>query len=82
MADRPISRKKNVTEGGAGVHKRGEGLGTGPVGSGHVPSTGGSSGGSDGNVTRGGGKGSLLFVIIAIVVLLGGGGGIISPIGA
>ena len=81
MADRPISRKKNVTEGGAGVHKRGEGLGTGPVGSGHVPGTGGSSGGSDGNVTRGGGKGSLLFVIIAIVVLLGGGGGLSSLLG-
>jgi len=85
MADRPIGRKKNVTEGGAGVHKRDEALGTGPVGSGHIPSSGGlSSGGSSsgGNVTRGsGGKGTMLFVIIAIVVLLGGGGGLTSLLG-
>lgn len=33
MENRPSAKKKNVTEGSAGVHKRGEGLGTGPVGS-------------------------------------------------
>ncbi len=32
--NRPRKREKNVTGEGAGVHKRGEGLGTGPVGSG------------------------------------------------
>jgi len=31
--DKPHARKKNITEGGGDVHKRGEGLGTGPVGS-------------------------------------------------
>lgn len=29
---RPMARQKNVTEGSSGVHRRGEGLGTGPVG--------------------------------------------------
>ncbi len=81
MADRPISRKKNVTDGGAGVHKRGEGLGTGPVGSGHIPGSGSTGTGSDTNVTRGGGRGPMLFVIIAIVLLLGGGGGLSSLLG-
>ncbi len=38
MADnKPRSREKNVTGQGAGVHRRGEGLGTGPVGSGSNP---------------------------------------------
>lgn len=31
---RLVGRQKNVTESGKGVHRRGEGLGTGPVGSG------------------------------------------------
>lgn len=30
---RTVGRQKHVTEGGNGVHRRGEGLGTGPVGS-------------------------------------------------
>ena len=69
MADRPISRKKNVTEGGAGVHKRGEGLGTGPVGSGHVPSGGSMNSSSGGNVTRGGGRSPIMFIVVAAIIL-------------
>ena len=33
MDNRPRSREKNVTSGGSGAHRRGDGLGTGPVGS-------------------------------------------------
>ncbi|MCR4788711.1 MAG: peptidase C11 [Lachnospiraceae bacterium] len=82
MADRPIGRKKNVTDGGAGVHKRGEGLGTGPVGSpsGYGQGSGTPSGGG-GNVQRGGGRSPLLLIIIAAIVLLGGGGGLSSLLG-
>ena len=39
--NRPRKREKNVTGEGAGVHKRGEGLGTGPVGSGSGNPAGG-----------------------------------------
>ena len=80
--NRPKGREKNVTTGGQGVKKRGEGLGTGPVGS-----TGGSSGegsgsGSNGS-TRASGKkkSSLLTIIIAVVALLGGGGGLTGILG-
>ncbi|MCR4936652.1 MAG: peptidase C11 [Lachnospiraceae bacterium] len=72
MADRPRSRLKNVTGGGNGVHLRGSGLGTGPVGSGsHF------SGGSGGGDRSGGSGGGLLkLIVIVAVLLLGGGGGI------
>lgn len=79
MADRPIGRKKNITAGGSGVHKRGGGLGTGPVGSGNVP--GGSYDSAGGNVTRGGRRSPLMFIIIAAVLLLGGGSGISTFLG-
>ncbi|MBQ7864419.1 MAG: peptidase C11 [Lachnospiraceae bacterium] len=75
--NRPRGRVKNVTNNSKGVKKRGEGLGTGPVGS-----TGGSVGGSNdvpsggGRATRAGGKkNNLLTIIIIVVLLLGGGGG-------
>ena len=42
--NRPRAREKHVTGPGAGVHRRGEGQGTGPVGSGSA--FGGDSGGS------------------------------------
>ncbi|WP_090529295.1 clostripain-related cysteine peptidase [Pseudobutyrivibrio sp. UC1225] len=79
MADRPVSRKKNVTGSGS-VNRRGSGLGSGPVGGGaggHVPGgsgSGGFSGNRDGGYGGGGGLGKL--IIIALVVLLGGGGGL------
>lgn len=74
--NRPRGRVKNVTNNSKGVKKRGEGLGTGPVGS-----TGGSMGGSNsapsgsGRATRAGGKGGLIKIILIVVLLLGGGGG-------
>ncbi|MCR5399079.1 MAG: peptidase C11 [Lachnospiraceae bacterium] len=75
MADRPVSRKKNVTDGGSGVHKRGAGLGSGPVGAG----TSGSGSGSGG--TRSGGRSPLIYVIAIIILLLGGGGGLTTLLG-
>ena len=84
MANAPRGREKNYTGQGKDVYKRGDGLGTGPVGNAggyqNRPGTTGSSsgnGGSGGNggSTRAGGKRSpLLLIIIAAVVLLGGGG--------
>ena len=74
--NRPRGRVKNVTNNSKGVKKRGDGLGTGPVGS-----TGGSMGGSSSapsggeRATRAGGKGGLIKIILIVVLLLGGGGG-------
>ena len=74
--NRPRGRVKNVTNNSKGVKKRGEGLGTGPVGS-----TGGSMGGSSSapsggeRATRAGSKGGLIKIILIVVLLLGGGGG-------
>ncbi|MBO4809887.1 MAG: peptidase C11 [Lachnospiraceae bacterium] len=84
MANRPLGRKKNVTGGGSGVHKRGDGLGIGPVGTGGYGSGSSpiSSGPSGGNMNRGGRKSPLFFLIVIIVlVLLGGGGGLGSLLG-
>ena len=73
---RPRSRDKYVTGGGSGVHRRGEGRGTGPVGTGHGPSGGGDFGGSGGK--RSGGQRGLPIpaIIILLIALLGGGGGL------
>ncbi len=74
--NRPRGRVKNVTNNSKGVKKRGDGLGTGPVGS-----TGGSVGGSSSapsggeRATRASGKGGLIKIILIVVLLLGGGGG-------
>ncbi len=61
MADnRPRGREKRVTSGGSGVHRRGSGLGTGPVGnsSGYSGRGSGGSGGSGGGGGFGGSGGS------------------------
>ena len=72
MADnKPRGRKRNVTGGGTGVHLRGDGLGTGPVGSGTAPGSGSSGGGGQRN---GRGMGGLPLIVIIIIALLGGGG--------
>ncbi|MBR6526671.1 MAG: peptidase C11 [Lachnospiraceae bacterium] len=71
MANRPRSREKRVTGGSAGVHKRGSGLGTGPVGGGY---SGRGSGASGGGMRSGGGRSPLSIIIILIIALLGGGG--------
>ena len=90
--NRPTGRKKVVTDNSLGVHKRGEGQGTGPVGTGSRPGGvnrpggsdrgGGQSGGDGGNrsagPTRSGGKSPLIIIILLIVVLLGGGKGFLS----
>ncbi len=72
MDNRPKGREKNIVGEGKGVYKRGEGLGTGPVGSadGHAGRTGGSGGGQ----RAGGKKSPLLTIILAAIVLLGSGG--------
>lgn len=82
--NRPRGRVKNVTNNSKGVKKRGEGLGTGPVGS-----TGGNMGGNSNSeasgsrrTSRAGGKkNNILTIIIVVVLLLGGGGGLTGLLG-
>ena len=81
MADqRPLGREKNVTGPGKGIKRRGEGLGTGPVGSsdGYSGRTGG---GSSSGPRRSGGGGGLGIIGLLLVLLLGGGGGLFSILG-
>lgn len=75
---RPRGRDKYVTGGGGNLHRRGEGLGSGPVGqsdgySGRKGSSGRSSGG-----LRSGGRMNPLMLIILVIAMLGGGGGALS----
>ena len=88
--NKPRGREKNVTGPGKTVHKRGDGLGTGPVGDagGYKDRTpqggGGASGG--GNGTRAGGSGSrggggMKLIVLLLAVLLGGGGGLTAMLG-
>ena len=74
MENRPVGRKKNVTEGGSGVHKRGEGLGTGPVGSSSGYSSGTGPSENGGGMKRSGRGVNPLFMIIVLLFLAGGGG--------
>lgn len=77
--NRPRGREKNVTSGGSGVHKRGDGLGTGPVGSsnGYAGRKGSSKIGT--KAAAGGGGVALIGIIIAL--LFGGGGDGLSDLG-
>ena len=81
--NRPQGRKKNVTGQGKDVYKRGDGLGTGPVGD---SGAGGSfrptpdSGRNTGGRRSGGGFNPLILIILA-VLLLGGGGGLSGLLG-
>ena len=79
----PVRRKKNIEEGGSGVHVRGEGLGTGPVGSSDGYKGKGSGGGSNGGGPKrsGGGRSPFSIIIILAILLLGGGGGLSSLMG-
>lgn len=77
--NRPRGREKHVTGPGKTVQKRGEGLGTGPVGEaggykkrGQEPSSGTRSAGS---------RGGIKLVILALIFLLGGGGGLTALLG-
>ena len=90
MDNRPSGRKKNVTGTGGSVFKRGDGLGTGPVGQGFGSGNGirptGSGGSGGSNLKRAAGGGSILLVIILLLLgskgnlgslfsgFLGGGG--------
>ena len=89
MSEQPRGREKNVTGKGKPIEKRGEGLGTGPVGRGEGYSSrqtqqgpsGQRNGGSSPNTTRSGGfKFGIILVIIA--VLFGGGFGLNNLIGS
>ena len=76
---RPQGRETFTTGQSSGVHKRGDGLNTGPVGSGSNFSAGSSgSNGSGGQRTTRSGKGGLLPIIIAAIIALGGGGGLLG----
>ena len=76
---RPRSREKNVTGPAKTVNKRGEGLGTGPVG---VPreQSGGQSAGTRSSGTRAGG-GLKMIILLAALLLGGGGGGLLAMLG-
>ena len=72
--NRPQGREKYVTNNSKGTQKRGDGLNTGPVGSGSAFQQ--SSGGQQRSSS--GGRSPLLYIIIAAVVALGGGGGLLG----
>ncbi|MBO4399706.1 MAG: peptidase C11 [Lachnospiraceae bacterium] len=85
MADnRPSGREKNVTGTGADVHKRGDGLGTGPVGQGFGSGNslrpgGGSGNGSGSGTTRAAiGGGSILLIILMLFLSKGNLGGLLG----
>ena len=65
--NRPRARDKNVTSGGSGVHRRGDGLGTGPVGQ------GGASGGGSGLKRAAAGGGGVGLIILILALVMGGG---------
>ena len=85
MENRPRGREKNVSGQGKDIYKRGEGLGTGPVGSadGHQGRPGqqaqptggqtGQTGRTGSSFTRAAGRSSPLLILIVIAVLIFGG---------
>lgn len=68
MENRPRGRDRNMDGEGKGIFRRGDGLGTGPVGSQGSPS-GGSGGPRRG---MGGGKGPISIIALLILLLFGG----------
>ena len=79
--NRPKARDKKVTSGGSGVHKRGDGLGTGKVGSADY-SAGQSAVGGGSTAKRaaiGGGGGIAIIALLAMLLFKGGGlGGLLG----
>lgn len=72
---RPKSREKNVTGSSQGVHKRGDGLHSGPVGNSGGYSDRKSSGRQSESVQRSGGRKSpIALILILLMAVLGGGG--------
>ena len=78
---RPRGREKNVTGPAKTVKKRGDGLGTGPVGDagGYKERGQTSSSGTRSAGTRSGG--GMKLILLALAVLLGGGGGLTALFG-
>ncbi len=78
--NRPRGREKHVTGPEQTVHKRGTGLGTGPVGDagGYKDRARQSGGGARSSAGRGGG---MSLIAVLIVLLLGGGGGLTALLG-
>ena len=81
MENRPRGREKNVSGQGKDIYKRGEGLGTGPVGSsdghqgrpGQQAQTGGQSGQTGGtSFTRAAGRSSPILIIVIILAVIFG----------
>lgn len=62
--NRPRSREKRVVDGGKDIRKKGQGLGTGPVGSGGRPS----GGGTPNPLKSGGGRLGMVIIVILIIV--------------
>ena len=92
MADnRPRGRKKNISGEGKGVHRRGEGTGKGPVGSGSYMSEhsqgesgSGGSGRRDDSGKRSSGSrgiGILPIIVVLLIAVFGGGGGLSGLLG-
>lgn len=81
--NRPRGRERRVTGPGKTVRRRGEGLGTGPVGGG-IPG-GGTAGGEgrrqSGGGSRNGGGGGMRLIVLLLALLLGGGGGVTALLG-
>lgn len=76
--DQNGGRDKHVTGGGKGVSRRGDGLGTGPVGRSDGYAGRNASGGSGGMNRAGGGtrmSPKTAIIVLIIMALLGGGGG-------
>ena len=85
--DRPQGRKKHIGGTGSGLNRRGEGLGTGPVGSGEgfkpqqsaKPGFSENEGGGNYNGRRsGGGRSPLITILIVALLLIFGGKGALS----
>ena len=81
MDNRPRGREKNVTGQGKDIYKRGDGLGTGPVGgqsqAGRTEQNASGQRGS-GTARASGGSKLPLILVIAVLLLGGGGGGLLS----
>ena len=73
--NRPRGRERNVTGPGKTVHKRGDGLGAGPVGAGGGQPAGAGARGPGG---KGGG---VKLILLLLALLLGGGGGLTAFLG-
>ncbi len=78
MNNRPRGREQHVVGQGKDIYRRGEGLGTGPVGSGGRPTD---PGGGSGGRRSGGGSPLMKLILIAVLLLGGGGAGLSGLLG-